>query len=75
MKKEVQKFPIDGMVRAKEAVRFLGMGLSTFHRHVQKGRIRKPVKFGSKISLWDAEYIRELAKNGFSDSAKNGEAA
>jgi predicted DNA-binding transcriptional regulator AlpA len=57
-------FPIDGNVRAKQSAAFLGIGLSTFNKYVAEGRIRKPIKFGHRVSVWDAKYIRELAKNG-----------
>ena len=58
------KFPAQGNVRAKQSAPFLGIGLSTFWLMVKQGRIKPPVKHGSRISVWQAEYIRYLAENG-----------
>ena len=57
-------FPQSGNVRAKQSAQFLGIAQSTFWAWVKQGRIKKPTKHGARISVWDAEYIRELAKNG-----------
>lgn len=57
-------FPHEGKVRAKEAAPFLGIAISSYWAFVKQGRIQPPMKFGKRVSVWDAEYIRELAKNG-----------
>ena len=56
--------PLDGNTRAKAAVRFLGIGLSSFHLAVKQGRIKKPLKLSERTSVWSCEYIRHLAKVG-----------
>ena len=59
---------IRGNIRAREAADYLSIGLSTYWLWVKQGRIKKPIKFGSRISVWSAEYIRELAKNGIPEN-------
>lgn len=63
-------FPHEGKVRAKEASKFLAVGLSTFWLYVKQGRIVQPMRFGARVSVWDAVYIRELAANGIPDTPK-----
>jgi len=60
----VPPFPHEGKVRAKHAAPFLGIGLSTWWLYVKQGRIAKPMRYGARVSVWDASYIRELAQNG-----------
>ena len=57
-------FPYEGKVRAKQAARHLAIGISTFWLYVKQGRINKPMRYGPRVSVWDAQYIRELAENG-----------
>ena len=64
MSMKVKLFPTEGKCRAKEAAPFLGIGISTFWLYVKQGRIQQPQRWGKRVSVWDAEYIRELAKNG-----------
>lgn len=66
MSKQVQNkpFPIEGKVRVKQAAPFLGVGVSTFWLYVKQGRINEPMRYGARVSVWNAEYIRELAKSG-----------
>lgn len=59
-----KRFPLDGKVRAKEAAPFLGIAISSFWLYVKQGRIKQPMRYGARVSVWDAEYIRELANNG-----------
>nr|CAA6826160.1 MAG: Unknown protein [uncultured Thiotrichaceae bacterium] len=59
------EFPHHGKVRPKQVAAFLGIGNSTVWKYVSEGKISKPMKFGARVSVWDASYIRELAKNGF----------
>ena len=62
-------FPQAGNVRAKQCARFLGIAQSTFWLWVQQGKIKKPTKHGARVSVWDAEYIRELAQTGIREVA------
>lgn len=57
-------FPLEGKTRAKQNAFFLGIGVSTFWLYVKQGRIEQPMRYGQRVSVWDAEYIRQLAKNG-----------
>lgn len=60
----VIRFPIEGKVRVKEAAPFLGIGVSTFWLYVKQGRIQEPMRYGKRVSVWDAQYIRLLAEGG-----------
>lgn len=64
-----RKFPQSGNVRAKASAEYLGIGESTFWLKVKEGKIKKPIKLGPRISTWEAEYIRDLAKNGIGEAA------
>ena len=59
-----EPFPIDGKVRVKQAAPFLGVAVSTFWSYVKQGRINQPMRYGARVSVWDAEYIRDLSKSG-----------
>ncbi len=63
--KDLRDFPINGKTRAKENANYLGIGLSTFWKYVKKGKIKRPLKYGQRVSVWDAEYIRKIANEGF----------
>lgn len=60
-------FPMEGSVRAKQSARYLGIGLSTFWSWVKDGKIKPPTKHGSRVSVWQANYIRELSENGIKE--------
>lgn len=69
-----EPFPFEGKVRAKQSARHLAIGLSTFWLYVKQGRISPPMRFGARVSVWDASYIRELSQNGIPAPApKDGE--
>lgn len=59
-----ESFPAVGNVRAHQCAAYLGIGLSTFWLYVAQQRIQKPLKYGERISVWDAKYIHELRTNG-----------
>lgn len=65
-KSEVREaaFPVDGMVRAAAAAKFLSIGLSTWWLYVKQGRIKQPLRYGPRVSVWDSQYIRSLASHG-----------
>ena len=65
---QVKGFPLSGNVRPKECAEYLGIGISTLWLWVKQKRIKKPTKHGSRVSVWSAEYIRELAQKGIPDS-------
>jgi predicted DNA-binding transcriptional regulator AlpA len=60
----IKPFPTEGKVRAKQAAPFLGIGVSTFWLYVKQGRVIRPTRYGKRVSVWDAQYIRDLAVNG-----------
>lgn len=57
-------FPLSGNVRAKQAAAYLAIGVSTYWLYVKQGRIQQPMRYGARISVWSAEYVRSLAENG-----------
>lgn len=60
-----ENFPLEGKVRAKDCAAFLSIAISTFWLYVKQERIVKPTKYGARVSVWDAKYIREIADRGF----------
>lgn len=66
---ELKPFPIEGKVRVKTAAPYLGIGVSTFWLFVKQGRIQPPMKFGQRVSVWNASYIRDLAENGIPEAS------
>ena len=67
---EELEFPQSGNVRAKASAKYLSIGLSTFWLYIKQGKIKPPTKHGARISVWKAEYIRDLAENGVREVAK-----
>jgi len=65
--RENLQFPQSGNVRPKETARYLGIGLSTLYLYIKQKRIKPPIKHGERISVFDAEYVRELAKTGIGE--------
>ncbi len=59
-----EAFPELGKVRVPQIAAHLGIGASTWWLWVKEGRVLPPVKYGTRVVVWDAEYIRELAANG-----------
>lgn len=72
-----ENFPKVGNVRANQSAAYLGLGLSTFWFFVNQGRIKKPTKYGVRLSVWDAEYIHQLKREGIPKATEKmeGEAA
>lgn len=66
----VAPFPDDGKVRAKQVAPFLGIALSTFWLYVKQKRIAQPMRYGARVSVWDAKYIRALAADGIPAETK-----
>lgn len=65
--------PISGNVRANQCAAYLAIGLSTFWLYVGQGRIRPPTKYGVRVSVWDAGYIRQLRDDGIPAAPKKSE--
>jgi len=72
-----ENFPQVGNVRANQCAAYLGLGLSTFWLFVAEKRIKKPTKYGVRVSVWDAVYIHQLRETGIPPVPENtaGEAA
>lgn len=72
-----ENFPQVGNVRANQSAAYLGLGLSTFWLYVEQGRIKRPIKYGVRVSVWDAVYIHQLRETGIPPVPKKtaGEAA
>ena len=67
-----QPFPHEGKVRPKQAAPFLGIGLSTFWKYIAEKRIKQPMRYGARVSVFDAQYIRSLAENGIPPAGTEG---
>ena len=59
-----ETFPRVGKVRVPQIAAYLGVGESTWWLYVKEGRVKPPVKYGARVSVWDAEYVRGLADSG-----------
>lgn len=70
-----ESFPTVGNVRANQCAAYLGIGLSTFWLFVAENRIKKPTKYGVRLSVWDAGYIHQLKAEGIPPAPAQGEAA
>ena len=66
-------FPKSGNVRANQSAAYCRVALSTWWLYVKQGKIKKPTRFGSRVSVWDAQYVRNLAKNGFQQKEAENE--
>lgn len=68
-----EAFPSTGKVRVPQIAAHLGIGQSTWWLYVKDGRVLPPVKYGARVSVWDADYVRGLADSGI--PAKAAQAA
>lgn len=59
-----EAFPKTGKVRASQIAARLGLGVSTWWLYVKEGRVKKPTKYSERVSVWDSDYINDLAANG-----------
>ena len=57
-------FPNTGKVRVNQLAAFLGIGVSSVWKMVSDKRIDPPQKLGSRTSVWNAEYVHMLSKEG-----------
>lgn len=61
----VKVAPAETGIDAREFAGYMRLGVSTLWKFVADGKIRKPTKYGSKVSVWPVGYVRELAQTGF----------
>lgn len=52
--------PNEGFVRLPVILQILGIKKSYFWEQVKEGRFPKPIKMGSRVSVWRVEDIRKL---------------
>lgn len=67
------EFPHEGNVRAKQIAEFLAIGVSTWWLYVKQGRVDQPQRYGKRVSVWNAGYIRNLADSGIPSAIDGGE--
>ncbi len=51
---------LDPMLRANQCAIQLGIGLSTWWRWVQQGKVKRPEKLSARVSVWRSSYIAQL---------------
>ena len=56
----LSEIPLNGFVRAKQILRFFGIGLSTWWLWVKQGRAPQGIRLGSRTTVWRAEDIHDL---------------
>lgn len=61
----IEQAPSGTGIDAREMAMHLRIGVSTLWKFVADGVIEKPTKYGSKVSVWNVGYARDLAKSGF----------
>jgi excisionase family DNA binding protein len=54
---------IDGFIRPKELCRLLGISRTKLYACIHDGKVPKPLKQGSRISLWPASVVTELVNS------------
>lgn len=52
--------PSEGFVRLPVILQILGIKKSYFWEQIKEGRFPKPIKLGSRVSVWRVEDIRKL---------------
>jgi len=60
-------FPREGLVRLKQILAPAGpipVSASTWWAGVKNGRYPKPIKLGSRVTVWRAEDVRALFETG-----------
>ena len=66
-RQHAQSFPTSGLVRLSEILAPRGpipVGRTTWWEGVKDGRFPQPVKLGPRITVWRAEDIHRLVKDG-----------
>ena len=63
-----ETFPKTGKVRINQLAAYLNIGVSTAWLYIKEGRIKKPMKLGARISVFDAEYGHSLYLHGLPEA-------
>jgi len=58
----------DPNMRPAQAAKYLGVGLSSLWLFIKQGRIQKPLKLSTRISVFKSSYIQSLATNGIPEA-------
>jgi prophage regulatory protein len=59
---ELLQLPQTGFLRAGQILKFIPVGKTCWWEGVKTGRFPKPVKLGSRCTMWKAEDIHALIK-------------
>lgn len=51
--------------RAKDVAKFLGIGLSTVWLWVKTGRLPKPIKLSTRVTVWNINDIRRCVEGRY----------
>ncbi len=51
---------LDNFVRPKELCKLLGISRSKLYACIREGKVPKPIKQGSRISLWSSSVVAEI---------------
>lgn len=61
--KKTITLPSEGFVRLPVILQTLGIKKSYFWEQIKKGLFPKPIKLGSRVSVWRVEDIRKLIRD------------
>jgi prophage regulatory protein len=48
------------LLRAKQILQIFPISKSTFYKWVKEGKFPKPIKYGTRCSVWEEEVIKSL---------------
>lgn len=51
---------LQAFYRAKECARIFGVGVSSWHRWVEQGRVKRPIRLAPRTVAWEGSYLIEL---------------
>jgi predicted DNA-binding transcriptional regulator AlpA len=56
----LKTLPDSGFVRLPSILAVIPVSKSTWWAWVKEGRVKRPLKLGARVSVWEAQYIRDL---------------
>lgn len=57
---QVDKTPVNGLMRLPEILELIPVSKSTWWQGVKDGRFPKPIKLGSRLTVWKREDVEKL---------------
>jgi len=70
--KDFIELPVQGYVRAKDVIGFLGISKAQLYRLINDEKFPRPIKLSENISVWDVDIVRGyLGKEDDSESVLN----